>query len=126
MVFKWNLASKFSVLAQFENLAENYQIARIGLLTQKKQNSNIELFTRFSLLIIYLNLSPIDKIDSQSGYWCVVIFGASVNKWVSVYYLINAGAVSSGQVFLNRSITCLHQNCSTCTMANLQKLQSFS
>ena len=66
---------------------------------KKNQNSNIALFTRFSLLKIYLNLSQIDKIDSQSGYWCVVILGANIDKWVSVYYLINAGAVSSGQVF---------------------------
>ena len=57
---------------------------------------------------------------------CILTY---INKWVSVYYLKNAGAVSSGQVFFNCSITCLHQNCSTCTaltMANLQKLQSHS
>ena len=32
---------------------------------------------------------------------CVVILSENLNKWVSVYYVINASAVSSCQVFLD-------------------------
>ena len=32
---------------------------------------------------------------------CVVILSENLNKWVSVYYVINASAVSSGQIFLD-------------------------
>ena len=32
---------------------------------------------------------------------CVVILSENLNKWVSVYYVINASAVSSCQIFLD-------------------------
>ena len=37
---------------------------------------------------------------THSGWWCVVILDENISKWVSVYDLINTGALSSGQVFI--------------------------